>query len=199
MADKPDFLYFPSDERRQYRRIGGVLMTTMGLIALLAGYYVEDNLVLLVSFSMLLPGIFISGFRRETIIDCFNKELESVVGFHFMAKTRRFFNGDFHEVLIRKTVSTMDQRNDIGSSDTRRLSTSYAVLLKGQEEVVLDATADQTLARKWAEQVAAVFQLPLVEENLTEHSTDMNIQRIIGPAVLLAFLGLAVWIFLQAS
>ena len=143
MTAEADFLYFPTEQRRKYQNIGGIMLTAMGLLVLLYGYFTDTDFAKWVAIASLVPGIIISGLRRETTIDCVNKEVQHTSGFHFLTRSRQFFNGDFDQVIVRKTVSTVDHRSDIGGPNTRRLQASYAVLLKGQDEIQLDSSSEK--------------------------------------------------------
>ncbi len=167
-------LVFPTAERRQRLRIGGVLFIILGIILIGVAWLTGEGIFKYFGGIMILAGIFASGYRNQVLIHPEIGVIKTLKGVFFFLRRGAYQRSEFQKVVVRKSVSQSSGfSNASNQTYESRIKVNYAVVLVGMKEVKVDSTEDHKAADQWAEQIGDVLNLTVEQEEERSDKADI--------------------------
>jgi len=197
---RPGALVFPTRERAQRLRTGGILYFILGGILLGVGWLLGDSFFQFPGFLLLVVGFLVSGYKKQVVVDPGLGVVDTTNGFYIFIRRASYQGAEFLKVLIRKSTRLSSKFTRIPNQTYRRtVKTSYEVILAGVREVKVDATKELHDAEEWARQIADALNLPVEKqegspERKEKAARATRMMRWMPWLILMVALGLMVYV-----
>ena len=168
-------LIYPSEERRNRLKTGGILYSVLGIIVAGSGTFFSEPMIIFIGLCPLIIGIGVFGFRRLSIIEPSTRSLETINGLYFLTSSKKASFNEVSYVDVGKRVST-GHRFSKFDNQTYELSLNISydirIILKNGDQLLVESTGNHKDALLWAQEIAKVISCEVEENSVTQKDNE---------------------------